>query len=100
MCELLDSEFPGKWIARRGAIEWPPRSLDLTPMHFFLWRFVKDKVFARKSRGVEDMIQFIIKACQEIDDDKDLCLGVCMNASSRLQQCVNVDGKQFEYLRD
>ena len=43
-------------------------------------------------------MQFIIKACQEIDDDKDLCLRVCMSVSSRLQQCVNADGKQFKYL--
>ena len=45
------------------------------------------------------MIQFIIEACQEIDDDKDLCLRMCMSVSSWLQQCVNADGKQFEYLR-
>ena len=96
MCELLDSEFPGRWIGRRGAIKWP----DLTPIDFFLWGFVKDKVFARKRRTVEDMIQFIIEASQEIDDDKDLCLSVCMSVISRLQQCVKADGKQFEYLRD
>ena len=46
------------------------------------------------------MIQFSIEACQEIDDDKDLCLRVCMSVSCRLQQYVNADGKQFEYLRD
>ena len=51
-------------------------------MHFFLWGFVKDKVFAQKPHSVEDMIQFIVEACQEIDDDKDLCLRVCMSVSS------------------
>ena len=24
----LNEKFPGKWIGRRGAIEWAPRSLD------------------------------------------------------------------------
>ena len=82
-----------------GAIEWPPRSPDLTPMDFLLGGLVKDKVFARKPRGVEDMIQFIIEACQEIDNDK-RPLRVCMSVTSQLQQCLNADGKQFEYLRD
>lgn len=33
--EFLDEVFPGRWIGRRGSIEWPARSPDLTPMDFF-----------------------------------------------------------------
>lgn len=32
---FLDETFPNRWIGRRGPIEWPPRSPDLTPMDFF-----------------------------------------------------------------
>ena len=96
---LLDLKFPNRWIGRRGAIDWPPSSPDLTRMDFFLGGTVKDKVFARKPRTVENMIQFILEACQEIDADKDFCSRVCMSVRSRLHECVNVDGKQFEYLR-
>ena len=87
-----------QWIGCRGAIEWPPRSSDLTPVDLFLWGFIKDKVFAGKPHTVQDMIQFIIEACQEIDDDEDFCLRVCMSVSSRLQQWMNADSKPFEYL--
>ena len=31
----LHDTFPGHWIGRRGPIEWPPRSPDLTPLDFF-----------------------------------------------------------------
>lgn len=31
----LDHQYPGRWIGRRGAVEWPARSPDLTPMDFF-----------------------------------------------------------------
>ena len=34
---------------------------------------VKEKVFARRPRTVEDMSQFILEACQEIDANEDLC---------------------------
>lgn len=28
----LDTEFPGRWIGRRGPNEWPARSPDLSPL--------------------------------------------------------------------
>jgi hypothetical protein len=35
-------EFSGRWVRRHGSIPWPPRSLDITPLDFFLWGYVKD----------------------------------------------------------
>ena len=70
---LLDSEFPNRWIGRRGTIEWPPSLPDLTPMDFFFRGTVKDKVFARRLSTVKNMSQFILEACQEIDANNDLC---------------------------
>ena len=43
--EYLNTRFPGRWIGRAAPIAWPPRSPDLTPLDFFLWGFVKDRVF-------------------------------------------------------
>ena len=40
---------------------------------FFLGGTVKEKVFARRPRTVEDMSQFILEAYQEIDANEDLC---------------------------
>lgn len=31
----LNQTFPNRWIGRRGFIEWPARSPDLTPLDFF-----------------------------------------------------------------
>ena len=33
----LDETVPGRWIGRRSAVEFPPRSPDLTPLDFYLW---------------------------------------------------------------
>ncbi|GBN14641.1 hypothetical protein AVEN_39551-1 [Araneus ventricosus] len=44
----LDTQFPQRWIGRDGPLACPPRSPDLTPLDFFLWGYVKDKVFASK----------------------------------------------------
>jgi len=42
---FLDATFPNRWIGRDGPTPWPPRSPDITPLDFFLWGYVKDKVF-------------------------------------------------------
>ena len=46
----MNEKLPQRWIGRIGAQDnalcaWPPRSPDLTVCDFFLWGFVKDKVF-------------------------------------------------------
>ncbi|PSN39835.1 hypothetical protein C0J52_19063, partial [Blattella germanica] len=45
----------GHWIGRRGPIEFPPRSPDLTPMDFYLWGTVKDDVYRRKPGTLEEL---------------------------------------------
>jgi len=42
----LDATFPNRLIGRDDPTPWPPRSPDITPLNFFLWRYVKDKVFS------------------------------------------------------
>ena len=38
---FLDEIFPQLWIGRRGPVEWPARSPDLTPSDFWPWGYVK-----------------------------------------------------------
>ncbi|PSN44951.1 hypothetical protein C0J52_16477 [Blattella germanica] len=44
---FLDDNLQGHWIGRRGPIEFPRRSPDLTPMDFYLWGTMKDEVYRR-----------------------------------------------------
>jgi len=46
--QLLHETFPGRVISRFGYQNWPPRSCDLTPLDFFLWGFLKSKVYVNK----------------------------------------------------
>ena len=43
--DRLNHQLPGKWIGRRGPIEWRPRSPDLTPLDFFLWGHLKSRIY-------------------------------------------------------
>ncbi|KAJ9587544.1 hypothetical protein L9F63_019024 [Diploptera punctata] len=51
----LKESFPDRWIGRGGPIGWPPRSPDITPLEFFLWVYVKDRVFATPVQDLHDL---------------------------------------------
>ncbi|GBM10111.1 hypothetical protein AVEN_92930-1 [Araneus ventricosus] len=47
---FLNQRLPKRWIGRSGDADddfcsWPPRSPDLTPCDFFLWGYLKDRVY-------------------------------------------------------
>ncbi|KAJ8944746.1 hypothetical protein NQ318_011652 [Aromia moschata] len=52
--EYLNAEFDMR-IGRRGKIEWPARSPDLTPCEFSVWGVFKNKVFAITLGDIEHL---------------------------------------------
>lgn len=57
--QRLDALFQNNLIALGHQIEWPPRSPDLTPMDFFVWGYVKNKVYVTPPRNLQDLRQRI-----------------------------------------
>ena len=45
--DYLETQFQGRVISRRHrrGRNWPPRSPDLSPLDFFLWGYLKSKVY-------------------------------------------------------
>ncbi|PNF41666.1 hypothetical protein B7P43_G06968 [Cryptotermes secundus] len=75
-----NESLPQQWIGRMGnedlALQfWPPRSPDLTPCDFFLWRSVKDAVYvpllATNLNGLRNRI-----SCGELSDARYLSSSV------------------------
>ena len=61
---FLQQCFPGKLISRRGDIPWPPRSPDITPCDFWLWGYLKAKVY---SHPIEDLAQLEERIREEVE---------------------------------
>ena len=40
--QYLNETFRGRWIGRKGTIEWPAKSPDLTPLDFFFVGLFKE----------------------------------------------------------
>ena len=57
-------------IGRGGKIVRPPRSPEITPFDFYVWRYVEDKVFAPPlPASSEELRAWITEAFATIDVD-------------------------------
>lgn len=93
----LNEIFPNRWIGRRGSIEWPPRSPDLNPLDFFLWGYLKMKVYTNRPN---DLNSLRARIEQEIFGIPDVMKRNATNAFyTRLGACQETLGGQFEQLR-
>lgn len=86
--------FAGKLISRRGDIPWPPRSPDLTPPDFFLWGYMKSRVYsnnpttiAKLKANIREEIAAIPRAMYE---------RVFVNLKSRFEECLQRDGAHLD----
>ena len=52
---FLNDALPGQWLGRRGPLEWPARSCDITPCDFFLWGWAKEQVYSRSPSTLEEL---------------------------------------------
>ena len=96
VCQWLDHHFPGKWIGRAGPVAWPARSSDLTPLHFFLWGCMKEKVYETEIASREELIAKINRTAMEIWQ---YVLGnVQQEIRRRAETLVHARGGHFEHL--
>lgn len=90
----LDETFPDRWIGRRGWIDWPARSPDLTPADFFLWGVVKDRVYATKPQSLQALKDAVTTQMRSLPQR--FCQSACQSVRERLQLCRDLNGEHIE----
>lgn len=93
--DLLRQLFPGRLISKRGDFDWPPRSPDLTPPDFFLWGYLKSKVYVRKPRTLAELRANIRREIRTISPET--LAKVMENAEKRAHLAAKTKGG---HLRD
>ena len=94
--------LPGRWIGRASGSDqalllWPPRSPDITPCDFFLWGYVKDRVFVPLlPRDLADLKARIIAAVKNIDAP--MLTRVWQELEYRIDVCRVTRGAHIEHL--
>ena len=92
--ESLRSKFPGKLISRFGDFEWPSRSPDITPSDFFLWDYLKGKIYENNPRSLEDLRMNIRTGISMISSS--VLVTVMESMTKRMQLCLEEEGKHLK----
>ncbi|GFW55440.1 transposable element Tc3 transposase [Trichonephila clavipes] len=64
--DLLKDTFCDRIISRFEPVNWLPRFCDLTPLHYFLWRYVKLLVYADKPQTLDHLKDNIRRVIADI----------------------------------
>ncbi|KAJ4427332.1 hypothetical protein ANN_24952 [Periplaneta americana] len=75
---------------------WPPRSPDLTTPDFFLWGYLKDRVYATRPQTLDDLKHNITQEIQAIDNR--VLQRVASNMERRVELCLMQNGGHFQHL--
>ncbi|GBM96698.1 hypothetical protein AVEN_171874-1 [Araneus ventricosus] len=67
--EFLDTTFPQRWIFRGVVMAWTPRSPDITPLDFYLWSYVKQRVYSERINGISHLKQRITDVVHSVTPD-------------------------------
>ena len=53
--EMLRTVFINRLISRFVDVSWAPRSPDSTPLNFFIWGYLKGKVYINRPRDLDEL---------------------------------------------
>lgn len=88
--KFLQQKFPGRVVSKGGDIDWPPRSPDLTAPDFFLWGFLKSKVYANNPKTLDELRNNIRAEIAAISPE--MLTNVMTDAKKRAKFCIRNKG--------
>jgi hypothetical protein len=84
--EVLRQMFPNRVISRTGDIPLPAKSADLSACDFFLWGYLKGKVYTCRPNNVTVLKQPNEEEIQNIPDD--MLRKVMADVRDRVEECL------------
>ncbi|GBM64382.1 hypothetical protein AVEN_101466-1 [Araneus ventricosus] len=80
--QYIRDTFQQQVIGDGGCVEWPPRSPDLNPLDFFLWGYIKQRVYATSPPTLQELRNSITDACASVSP------AMLYNVQREVQSCV------------
>jgi hypothetical protein len=90
---VLRRLFPRLVLSRNGDVPWPARSSDLTACDYWLWGYLKSKVYVARPANIEEFKQRIRDEIASIPGE--MIRKVMHNLRGRLEQCVQNGGRHL-----
>ena len=94
--EWLQERFNTRLISRRLDTFWSPHSPDLSPPDFFLWGYLKGKVYRNKPRTIPQLQRAVEEEIRAIPTS--MCNDVISNFCKRISVCISRKGKHLEHV--
>ena len=92
--DRLNELFGDQVVALYHNQEWPPRSPDLTPCDFFLWGYIKSRVYRSPPNDVFDLRNRIIREFELLD--RNMVLNAMRAMETRARKCIQENGRHVE----
>ena len=94
--DWLKENFGGRVISLKTDMEWAPFSPDLSPPDFFLWGYLKNRVYAGKPRTITELKEAIREEMRAITNS--VCKNVMDNLVLCLKKCTELNGGHLEHM--
>ena len=93
---MLRQKFQNRVVALNHPIEWPPRSPDLTPCDFFLWGYLKQKVFSSPVQSLPELRRRIVDETNNLRQNPQFVRRSFQDRARRANLCVQRNGGHVE----
>jgi hypothetical protein len=93
---FLTQTFGDRVISRLFPQKWPPRSPDLNPADYWLWGYLKHKVYGRQPKNLQDLKLFIEEELRAIK--KSMMRSAVFNILDRLNMVLQLNGGHIEHM--
>jgi len=86
--------FFGDCVILKGF--WPPHSPDLTPSDYFLWGYLKGRVYQNKPLNIDALKANITEEIQAVTTD--VLARTFQNTARRVQSRLDTNGGHFQHM--
>lgn len=94
--QWLRERFQDRLISRRTEHIWAPNSPDLNPLDFFLWGFLKDRLYSETFETIEALKDAIRDEVTAVT--RDMRVNVVQHFRRRVQTCFEANGGHIEHI--
>ncbi|GBM79325.1 hypothetical protein AVEN_104866-1 [Araneus ventricosus] len=95
--QYIRDTFQQQVIGYGDCVEWSPLSPDLKPLDFFLWGYIKQRVYATPPSTLQELRNRITDACANVSPA--MFYNVQREEQSRVQMCITAEEHHFEHDR-
>ena len=94
--DFLINTFGHRLVALGTGVEWPARSPDLTPLDFFLWGYLKSRVYATPPQNLADLRLRITNEINNLRNNPQFVTNSIQEMRRRAVLCIQQNGRHVE----